>query len=105
MSKRNVGSSFDEFLAEEGLLQEATAVAVKRYIAYQLQQKMSEENLSKSEMAKRMVLNQRQASGASRQDNRGARAARRTSKRSALGARSGTAAIISPGVSSVGRSL
>ena len=55
MSKRNIGSSFDEFLAEEGLLQEATAVAVKRYIAYQLQMKMSEDNLSKSEMAKRMA--------------------------------------------------
>jgi len=54
MSKRNIGSSFDDFLAEEGLLQEATAAAVKRYIAYQLQQKMAEENLSKSEMAKRM---------------------------------------------------
>jgi len=54
MSKRNIGSNFDDFLAEEGLLQEATATAVKRYIAYQLQQKMIEENLSKSEMAKRM---------------------------------------------------
>jgi hypothetical protein len=55
MSKRNIGSSFDDFLAEEGLLQDATAVAVKRYIAYQLQQKMVEEHLSKSEMAKRMA--------------------------------------------------
>jgi hypothetical protein len=54
MSKRNIGSSFDDFLAEEGLLQETTAAAVKRYIAYQLQKKMVEENLSKSEMAKRM---------------------------------------------------
>jgi len=54
MSKRNIGSSFDDFLSEEGILQDATAVAVKRYIAYQLQQKMAEENLSKSEMAKRM---------------------------------------------------
>ena len=55
MSKRNIGSSFDDFLSEEGLLQDTTAVAVKRYIAYQLQQKMSEEQLSKSEMAKRMA--------------------------------------------------
>ena len=55
MSKRNIGSNFDDFLAEEGLLQDATAVAVKRYIAYQLQQKMAEEHLSKSEMAKRMA--------------------------------------------------
>lgn len=55
MSKQNIGSNFDDFLAEEGLLQEVTAVVVKRYIAYQLQQKMSEEKLSKSEMAKRMA--------------------------------------------------
>ena len=55
MSKRNIGSNFDDFLAEEGILQDATAVAVKRYIAFQLQQKMTEENLSKSEMAKRMA--------------------------------------------------
>lgn len=55
MSKQNFGSNFDDFLTEEGLLQDATAVAVKRYIAYQLQQKMSEEQLSKSEMAKRMA--------------------------------------------------
>jgi len=55
MSKRNIGSGFDDFLAAEGILHDATAVAVKRYIAYQLQQKMSEEKLSKSEMAKRMA--------------------------------------------------
>ena len=55
MSKQNFGSNFDDFLTEEGLIQDATAVAVKRYIAYQLQQKMSEEQLSKSEMAKRMA--------------------------------------------------
>jgi antitoxin HicB len=55
MSKKNIGSNFDDFLAEEGLLQDATAVAVKRYIAYQLLQKMEDEKLSKSEMAKRMA--------------------------------------------------
>lgn len=54
MGKRNIGSNFDDFLKEEGLLEDATAVAVKRYIAYQLSQKMSEENLSKAEMARRM---------------------------------------------------
>jgi antitoxin HicB len=54
MAKRNVGSDFDQFLEEEGLLEEATAVAVKRYIAYQLAEKMTEDNLSKAEMARRM---------------------------------------------------
>jgi len=54
MAKQNIGSDFDEFLEEEGLLEEATAVAVKRYIAFQLAEKMTENNLSKAEMARRM---------------------------------------------------
>ena len=54
MAKRNIGSNFDDFLNEEGLLEDATAVAVKRYIAYQLTEKMDETNLSKAEMARRM---------------------------------------------------
>jgi DNA-binding phage protein len=54
MGTKNLGSNFDEFLAEEGLLEEASATAVKRYIAFQLAEKMSEDNLSKSEMARRM---------------------------------------------------
>jgi hypothetical protein len=55
MAKRNIGSNFDDFLEEEGLLEDATAIAVKRYIAYQLSEKMSVENLSKAEMARRMA--------------------------------------------------
>jgi DNA-binding phage protein len=54
MARKNVGSDFDDFLKEEGLLEEVTAVAVKRYVAYQLIEKMAESNLSKAEMARRM---------------------------------------------------
>lgn len=54
MAKKNIGSNFDDFLEEEGLLEETTAVAIKRYIAFQLAEKMSEEHLSKAEMARRM---------------------------------------------------
>jgi len=54
MATKNVGSNFDEFLEEEGILEEVTAVAVKRLIAFQLAEKMSEKNLSKSELARRM---------------------------------------------------
>lgn len=54
MAKKNIGSNFDDFLKEEGLLEETTAVAIKRYIAFQLSEKMSEEHLSKAEMARRM---------------------------------------------------
>jgi hypothetical protein len=55
MGKKNLGSRFDDFLDEEGLLEDATVTAVKRYIAFQLAEKMSAENLSKSEMARRMA--------------------------------------------------
>ena len=54
MAERNIGGDFDDFLEEEGLLEEVTAVAVKRYIAFQLAEKMDESNLSKAEMARRM---------------------------------------------------
>lgn len=50
----HVGSSFDDLLAEEGLLGEAGATAVKRVLAYQLSQFMEENKLSKSAMARRM---------------------------------------------------
>ena len=54
MAKKNVGSNFDEFLEEEGILEKVSAVAVKRLIAFQLAEKMSEKDLSKSELARRM---------------------------------------------------
>ncbi|MCL4705506.1 XRE family transcriptional regulator [bacterium] len=54
MSKKNLGSNFDKFLEEEGLLAEAEAVAVKRVIAFQLAQIMKSHNISKATLAKRM---------------------------------------------------
>ena len=54
MKKQNVGSDFDEFLAEEGMLEEVTAVAVKRVIAWQIEQEMSAQKMTKTAMAKKM---------------------------------------------------
>ena len=54
MSKTNIGSNFDDFLREEGLLEDVSAQAAKRVGAFQVAQKMKESNLSKSEMARRM---------------------------------------------------
>ena len=54
MSRRNIGSNFDTFIEDEGLLEEATATAVKRVIAYQLAEKIAEDKLIKGEMARRM---------------------------------------------------
>ncbi len=56
MTKRNkhIGSSLDEFLKKEGVLAETRAVALKDAIAWQVQQAMEKEKITKVEMARRM---------------------------------------------------
>jgi plasmid maintenance system antidote protein VapI len=54
MNEEYIGSNFDDFLTEEGLLEEAEAVAVKRVLAFQIKEMMEAQNLSKAEMARRM---------------------------------------------------
>ena len=54
MKNEHLGSNFDEFLEEEGLLADVEAVAIKRVIAYQVEQLMKEQNLTKTEMSRRM---------------------------------------------------
>lgn len=50
----HIGSSFDDFLAEEGMLERVNARALKRVIAWQLSQAMEAKELTKTEMAERM---------------------------------------------------
>jgi antitoxin HicB len=52
--KGRIGSSFDEFLKEEGLYEEVTARAIKRVIARQLDALMQDQGLTKASLAKRM---------------------------------------------------
>ncbi len=56
MKKENahIGSSLDEFLAEDGYLEEARTTAIKETIAWQVQQAMERDNITKVEMARRM---------------------------------------------------
>ena len=54
MAKKNIGTNFDDFLEEESLLQSSTAVALKRVIAWQIDQEMKAQKLTKTELAKRM---------------------------------------------------
>ncbi len=54
MNEQHLGSTLDDFLAEEGLLAEVEAVAWKRVVAYQISQLMREQNMTKAEMARRM---------------------------------------------------
>ena len=52
--RRHRGSDFDEFLREEGILEEVEALAAKRLIAHELGQIMAKERLSKAALARRM---------------------------------------------------
>lgn len=54
VNKTHVGSDFDSLLAEDGLLEEASAVALKRVLAWEVAEQMKRQNLSKTEMARRM---------------------------------------------------
>ncbi len=54
MKKKNIGSSFDGWLREEGIYEETTSTAIKRVLARQVEAAMKEQNVSKAEMAKRM---------------------------------------------------
>ena len=56
MTSKNlhIGSSFEDFLAEEGLLEECTNAAMKRVIAWQVAQAMQERGLTKAAMAHQM---------------------------------------------------
>ncbi|MBW4516350.1 MAG: helix-turn-helix domain-containing protein [Timaviella obliquedivisa GSE-PSE-MK23-08B] len=54
MIETHLGSNFDDFLTEEGIIAEVETTAIKRVLAFQIAQLMEEKNLSKTEMAKRM---------------------------------------------------
>jgi antitoxin HicB len=48
------GSSFDSFLEEEGIKEEVEAVAVKRILAWQLEQAMKQQQKTKQAMAREL---------------------------------------------------
>ena len=54
MDKKHNGGDFDDFLRDEGILDEAEAIAAKRVIAYQISQEMQRAHISHSELARRM---------------------------------------------------
>lgn len=60
MTNKHIGSSFEDFLKEEGIHAEATAHAIKRVLAWQIEQAMTEQGITKSEMAKRMKTSRAQ---------------------------------------------
>ena len=51
MSKKNMGTSIDDFLKEEGIFEEAQAQAIKEVVAWQLAEAMKKRKISKNKMA------------------------------------------------------
>lgn len=47
MDNPHIGSSLNDFLAEEGLLEDTTSNAMKRVIAWQIEQEMKAQNLTR----------------------------------------------------------
>ncbi len=64
MSKKKTnphrGSSLDDFLTEEGILEEASAKATKRALAWQFSQAMKDQNVTKAMLARRMKTSRAQ---------------------------------------------
>lgn len=56
----NHGTSLEDVLREDGNLEAATAYAVKRVIAWQLEEEMAKRNLTKTAMAKLMDTSRKQ---------------------------------------------
>ena len=54
MKNKHRGSNFEDFLKEEGIFEECHAEAVKRVIAFQLEEELKKQKLTKSQFAKRM---------------------------------------------------
>ena len=70
-TKGGVGSSFSEYLSEQGTLNETTSTAIKRVIAFQLATAMEAEHISKSELALKMETSRSQLNRILDPDNDG----------------------------------
>jgi hypothetical protein len=54
IEKECLGSDFDDFLRNEGFIEDAEAVAAKRVFAFQIAKQMKKSNITKTELAQRM---------------------------------------------------
>lgn len=84
---KHVGSSFDDFLSEQGLSEEVTAAALKRVIAWQINEAMKSQRLTKKAMAERMHTSRAALDRALDKDDAGMTLATLASAARALGQR------------------
>ena len=54
MKNKHIGTDFSDFLKEDGIYEETNDIAIKRVIAYQLEQEMKVQNITKTKMAEMM---------------------------------------------------
>ena len=54
MKNKHIGTDFSDFLKEDGIYEETNDIAIKRVIAYQLEQEMKAQNITKTKMAEMM---------------------------------------------------
>jgi antitoxin HicB len=58
--KKHIGTRLEDWLAEEGILEDATAYAVKSVIAWQLAEEMRKKKITKQRMAEMMKTSRAQ---------------------------------------------
>lgn len=56
----HIGSNFDDLLRDDGVLEEVTAIAVKRVIAWQITEAMKSQGINKTDLAGRMKTSRAQ---------------------------------------------
>ncbi len=59
-ARKHIGSSFDDFLKDEGVHAETQSVSLKRVLSWQLAEVMKEKRLSRRQMAKKMQTSRSQ---------------------------------------------
>ena len=63
MKREHVGADFDDFLKQDGLLAECEAGALKRVVAWQLEQEMKRCKISRAKLATRMKTSRSNVDG------------------------------------------
>src|SRR2546425_10176825 len=58
--KAGIGSAFDDFLKDEGTYEATQGLAIKRVLAWQIEEAMKKQRLTKAEMARRMETSRSQ---------------------------------------------
>ena len=54
MKKAHIGSNFDDFLQQEGLLADCEAGALRRVVTWQIEQEMKRRRISRTTLASKM---------------------------------------------------